>query len=316
VLCTAADATNGYLMDGYGVQARGLAGVGVALPQDALAAATNPAGTGLVGNRLDIGASLFAPDYNTDIVGNGYGADGHYGGSLKQFLIPELGFSHSVGNAFAAGLALYGNGGITTEYDTNPFGAFGGQGRAGVALEQLFIAPSLAWKPLANQSLGVALDYTYQRFSAEGLNVFASSSINGADLTNRGTDTSTGVGFKLGWTGQLVAGLTAGVSYSSKVSTTRFRDYSGLFAQGGSFDVPETDAIGLSYLVTQGLALAVDGQRIRYSAVPAVGNPLANLFSGNPLGSANGPGFGWQDVTVVKFGARYDISPAWTLRVG
>ena len=110
--------------------------------------------------------------------------------------------------------------------------------------------------------------------------------------------------------------MWAGLSYSSRISTSRFKDYSGLFAQGGSFHVPESDAIGLSYVVTPGLTLAVDGQRIRYSAVPAVGNPLANLFAGNPLGSANGPGFGWQDVTVVKFGAQYVASATWTVRVG
>ncbi len=145
-------------MDGYGVKSLGLAGVSVALPQDAPAAATNPAGTGFIGDRLDLGLSLFAPDYDTDIVGNAYGADGHYGGSLKKFLIPEIGYSHSLGDAFAAGISLYGNGGITTEYDDHPFGAFGAQGRGGVALQQLFIAPSLAWKPAPSQSLGVALD--------------------------------------------------------------------------------------------------------------------------------------------------------------
>jgi long-chain fatty acid transport protein len=315
-LSTEGHATNGYLMDGYGVKSLGLAGISVALPQDALAAAINPAGTGLIGDRLDIGLSLFAPDYDTDIVGNGYGADGHYGGSRKKFLIPEIGFSHRLGDALAAGVSLYGNGGITTEYDTNPFAAFGGQGRAGVALQQLFIAPSLAWKPTAGQSLGVALDFTYQTFSAEGLQAFAPSSIAASDLTNRGTESSTGVGLKLGWTGQVLPGLTAGLSYSSKVSTSSFKDYSGLFAQGGSFDVPETDAIGLSYIVTPGLTLAADGQRIRYGAVPAVGNPLSNLFAGNPLGSSNGPGFGWQDITVVKFGVQYAASEAWTLRVG
>jgi long-chain fatty acid transport protein len=54
-------ATNGYLAHGYGVKAQGLAGAGIALPQDALAAATNPAGTAFVGERADIGATWFRP---------------------------------------------------------------------------------------------------------------------------------------------------------------------------------------------------------------------------------------------------------------
>jgi long-chain fatty acid transport protein len=37
---------------------------------------------------------------------------------------------------------------------------------------------------------------------------------------------------------------------------------------------------------------------------------------GNPLGSANGAGFGWKDVTVVKLGVSYDYTPDVTLRAG
>ncbi|WP_197409246.1 MULTISPECIES: hypothetical protein [Microbulbifer] len=40
-----AEATNGYFVEGVGPKAQAMAGVGVALPQDALAAANNPAGT-------------------------------------------------------------------------------------------------------------------------------------------------------------------------------------------------------------------------------------------------------------------------------
>ncbi len=48
-------ATNGYFQHGYGLKAKGMAGVGIALPQDALAAATNPAGMVAVGSRIDFG---------------------------------------------------------------------------------------------------------------------------------------------------------------------------------------------------------------------------------------------------------------------
>jgi long-chain fatty acid transport protein len=315
-LSLTAHATNGYLMDGYGVKSLGVGGVGVALAQDALAAATNPAGTAFVGDRFDVGVTLFAPSYGADIIGNGYGADGHYGGSTKKFLIPELGYSHSFSDALAAGVALYGNGGMTTEYRQNPFGAFGGQGRAGVNLSQLFITPSLAWSPIATQAFGLALNVAYQRFSAEGLNVFATSSIAPADLTDRGTDTSTGVGAKLGWSGQIIGGLSGGVSWSSKINASKFKDYSGLFADSGSFDIPETFGVGLSCKATPGLTLAADGQRIQYGAVRAIANPLSNLFAGNPLGSANGPGFGWRNITVLKLGAVYDLNKALTVRAG
>ena len=51
-----AHAKDGYFSHGLGIKSEGIAGVGIAFPQDSLAAATNPAGTALVGNRVDLGA--------------------------------------------------------------------------------------------------------------------------------------------------------------------------------------------------------------------------------------------------------------------
>lgn len=51
-------ATDGYFSDGYGMKSIGMAGVGIALPQDAIAAANNPAGMVMVGDRIDMGISL------------------------------------------------------------------------------------------------------------------------------------------------------------------------------------------------------------------------------------------------------------------
>ena len=50
-------ATDGYFSHGYGIKAQGIGGVGMALPQDGLAAATNPAGTAFLKDRVDIGLS-------------------------------------------------------------------------------------------------------------------------------------------------------------------------------------------------------------------------------------------------------------------
>ena len=44
-------ATNGTMPHGYGIKAQGMGGASIALPQDALAAANNPAGMAFVGNR-------------------------------------------------------------------------------------------------------------------------------------------------------------------------------------------------------------------------------------------------------------------------
>ena len=47
-----AHATNGYLSHGYGIKAKGAAGVGAALPQGTLTIATNPAGLIEAGARI------------------------------------------------------------------------------------------------------------------------------------------------------------------------------------------------------------------------------------------------------------------------
>ncbi len=309
-------ATNGYLSHAYGVKAQGLAGTGIALPQDGLAAATNPAGTAFIGNRVDVGVTWFRPDRNSEIVGNGAGLNGSYDGNDKQnFFIPEFGYVQQINPQFAAGVAVYGNGGMNTDYGKNPFAAFGASGSAGVNLEQLFISPSIAWKITADHALGLAVNFAYQRFKAEGIQPFAVASQSPGNFTNQGTDSLTGWGFRLGYTGKLTPELTVGATYASKTWTGGFDKYKGLFAEAGGFDIPANYGIGVAWKVIPALTLAADVQRIQYSDIKSVGNPLGNVFAGNPFGSSNGPGFGWDDVTVAKIGVSYDINE-WTLRAG
>ncbi|MDE2353380.1 MAG: long-chain fatty acid transporter, partial [Betaproteobacteria bacterium] len=66
-----AQATNGYFAIGYGQKSVGMGGVGIALPQDALAAASNPAGMVWVGDRTDLGLEWFRPTRSSSITGNG-----------------------------------------------------------------------------------------------------------------------------------------------------------------------------------------------------------------------------------------------------
>lgn len=315
---TPAFATNGYFSHGYGVKAQGIGGAGIALPQDGLAAATNPAGTAFVQDRLDLGLTWFAPKRSAQINGNAFGADTVYDGNGKRnFFIPELGYIKRLNENTTAGVAVYGNGGMNTQYASNPYGRFGSTGRAGVNLEQLFVTPSIAFKIDEQNALGIALNLAYQQFSAEGLNAFAGASANAANLTNRGTDSSIGWGIRLGWTGQVTPELTLGVTWASKVKTGKFNNYSGLFANSGSFDIPENYGVGLAWKFTPQWTFATDIERIKYGSINSVANPLSNLtVQGTPLGSPNGAGFGWRDITVYKLGASYDYSPELTLRAG
>jgi long-chain fatty acid transport protein len=313
----AAQATVGYFQHGYGVKAQSMGGVGIALPQDALAAATNPAGIAWVGNRIDVGADWFTPDRGATIAGNGAGANGTYDGNdTASFLIPEFGYNRAIGPDLTFGVAVYGNGGMNTSYAVNPFTAFGGSGPAGVDLTQLFVAPTLAWKG-GNHSFGVSLNLAYQRFKAEGIQGFAGFSASPGNVSNNGYDSSTGYGVRIGWTGQVSPAVTLGATYQTKTKMGKFDKYSGLFADQGAFDIPENYGAGVAFKVSPALTVAADVLRINYGDIPAVGNPVDCFFMGAcQLGASNGPGFGWQNTTVYKIGFAYELKPDMTLRGG
>lgn len=311
-----ASATNGYFSHGYGAKALGIAGVGIALPQDGLAAASNPAGTAAVGNRYDVGLTIFSPRRDADIVGNAFGADASYSGNdTETFLIPDFGYARQINPNLTVGLAVYGNGGMNTDYGTNPYTRYGATSAAGINLEQLFISPSVAYKVNESHTLGVALNLAYQRFEAKGIGLFAGFSSSPANVSDQGVDSSTGVGVRLGWLGKVTHQLTLGATWASKISG-KFDNYKGLFADGGGFDVPENYGVGLAFEATPAWTLAADVQTIRYSQVGSVGNSVASLFAGTPLGATNGPGFGWKDVTVLKLGVSHLLRSDLILRGG
>jgi len=312
-------ATNGYFSHGYGIKAKGMAGVGIALPQDGLAAATNPAGITEVGDRLDLGADYFMPRRGAEMSATGAGMDGSYNGDgQKNFLVPELGYNKKMGWDMAVGLAIYGNGGMNTHYNTSPFsGGFGGQNPGGVNLEQLFVAPTFAMKVNKDHSLGLSVIYAYQRFGATGLQGFAGSSSDAASLTNNGYAHSHGWGLRLGWNGKVSENVTLGATYATKMKMSKFTQYKGLFAEQGGFDIPENYGFGIAVKATPQLTIAGDIQQINYGKVKAIANPLSNLsVLGNLLGSDNGPGFGWRNMTVYKLGLSYEYSKALTFRAG
>jgi long-chain fatty acid transport protein len=311
-----ANATDGYFAHGYGVKSQGMGGVGIALPQDALAAAANPAGMGLIGDRVDFGVTWFRPQRESTVVGNAFpGIDATYkANDTENFFIPEFGYNRQISPNATFGVSVYGNGGMNTDYK-NGIPLFGSTGRAGVDLIQLFVAPTVTWKFTPSQTIGASLNLAYQRFEVKGLQGFAGASTSPTNLTNNGHDNSYGVGLHLGWIGQISDAVSLGATYQSRTYMSKFDKYKGLFAEQGDFDIPSTYGVGFAVKATPQFTIAADVQRINYGKVASVGNlSLPNL--GNGLGSDNGAGFGWKDVTATKLGASYAYSDALTLRAG
>ena len=297
-------ATNGYLSHGYGVKAQGMAGVGIALSQDALAAATNPAGMALVGDRIDFGAVWFRPTRGAVVGGNDLSGNG-----ARDFVIPEFGYNRVLNERSSLGVSVYGNGGMNTEYAASPFGS----GKGGVDLAQLFVAPTYAIKLTDKHAVGISLNLAYQRFKADGLQGFAAMSSQPSKLTNNGYDSSTGWGVRVGWTGRLTPDLAVGATWQSMTKMGKFDKYAGLFAEQGGFDIPENYGVGLSYRLNDNTILAADVQTILYSGIASVNN---SMVSSSPLGSDDGPGFGWRDMTVLKLAAMHQYGSGLVVRAG
>lgn len=310
-------ATDGYFANGYGVQAKGMAGADLAYPKDSLAIATNPAAAFALGDRIDADIDYFQPSRSASILGNGAGPDRTYSGNGGgPSPIPEFGLTRRVGDRWALGLAVYGNGGMATDYKSNPFARFGASGPAGVSLVQVFISPTVAYEIAPGQSIGVSLDVGGQQFKAHGIQPFAYYSADPTHFTNNGYATSWGYGAKVGYLGQVTQRVSVGAFYQSRTYSGKFNKYAGLFAGGGAFDIPSSYGVGVAFKASDKLDLVADVRRIDYSEIPAIGTPLNPLFSGHAFGSSGGPGFGWRDVTAVKLGANYQINPAWQVRAG
>ena len=320
-------ATNGYFAHGYGIKAKGMGGVATALAEDSLGGANNPASMVFVGSRLDIGADVFMPKRDAARSGAGFPTlNGKVDSGKNAFLIPEFGYNTMMSSNLSLGISVYGNGGMNTTYPQGNFNCGGpaanmlcGSGGLGVDLVQLMIAPTVAYKLSAQHAVGVSVLFGYQRFKATGLQAFDNAPgfppFTGApgSVTNKGSDSSTGFGLRLGYQGRLSDMITIGAAYAPKMNMSAFDKYKGLFAGGGDFDIPSHYTLGVAFTPAPAVTVAIEIGRINYSDVPAVSNPSSARA---PLGAANGPGFGWQDIDVVKLGAAWRMSDALTLRAG
>ena len=320
-------ATNGYFPHGYGIRAKGMGGASVAMTEDSMGGANNPATMVWVGSRLDAGLELFSPRRDAERSGAGFATlNGSVDSDSNYFFVPELGYNRMLGSDLSVGVTVYGNGGMNTDYPQGDFNCGGGpanmlcgSGNLGVDLMQLIVAPTVSYKINERHSVGASLLLGYQQFEANGLQAFDNAPgfppFTGApgSVTNNGYSRSHGFGIRLGYLGRLTDNLSIGAAYAPKMNMSRFKEYAGLFADNGDFDIPAHYAIGLAFKPTPEVTVALDYQRIKYSGVGSVGNPSSVPL---PLGSAGGPGFGWRDIDVLKLGVQWRVNSAWTVRAG
>ncbi len=348
-----ASATNGYFSHGYGMKAKGMAGAATAMAEDAFGGANNPASMVFAGDRLDVGVDWFRPIRSAERTGSATGIDFTSNSGSNDFVVPEFGFNMMMGDKMSFGVTVYGNGGMNTDYpggeivnpvptgaNTGPMcnnfqnmgglvnanssnNALCGNGKLGVDLLQLVIAPTFAYKLTEQHSVGISPLIGYQRFKADGLQGFTAYTSNsavthGAFLTNAGYDNALGYGVRLGYMGKLNGMVTVGAAYSSKIMMSSFSKYKDLFAEQGDFDMPENWNVGIAIKPIPSTTVALDYQRINYSGVKAIANPSTNggATIAGTLGGNDGRGFGWGDVEVLKLGIEHAYNEKLTLRAG
>jgi len=345
----AAQATDGYFANGYGMKSNGMGGAAIAVAMEPFGGAVNPGAMSFLDNQWQFGVAWFSPHRSSERTGSGLGnIDASVDSGSTNFFIPEFGVNWKYSPELAFGVTVYGNGGMNTDYPggqisnasactsfwqnhpVGPYNLLCGQGKLGVDLTQLMIAPYVSWQFVKGHSVGVTPVIAYQRFKAEGLQLFDNPVFSTApgSVTNNGYDDAWGVGVRVGYMGKLTEQFAIGANYASKISMGNFDKYKGLFAQQGGFDIPSSYGFGVAFTPTKEWLFALDYTRISYDDTPSINNPLGYMFAclppsfggqgqrDNCLGGNSGAGFGWQPVDVWKVGAQWAMNEQWTFRLG
>jgi len=289
-MATPVAATEGMFALGFSTNQRAMGGTGVAHAHEAMGVATNPANAAGVGRQFQLGIDLFSP--NREFTGAG----GTVESGSNLFPVPNVAYNLPLANGNVFNISMYGNGGMNTDY---PVALFGAGSPTGIDLSQMFISATYAGTS-GNLSWGISPTLVVQTFKAEGL-PFGS-----------GRDWSSGGGLRAGLTYQVSPVLTLGLAGQTKMYMSKFDKYAGLFENAGDFDIPASITAGVAWKARPNLTLLMDVQRIFYSGVPAISNPLGPP----PFGGVGGPGFGWDNINVLKLGMEWEANDRMTWRAG
>jgi len=316
-------ATNGYFPHGIGTSNKAMAGAGMALPEQAISIVNNPAVAAFLGDRMDVGISVFMPNrkYVTFFGGNnGHNnafSIGPAGVTIDSdndlFVIPEIARTRQLQNNSAFAWAFYMRGGMSTSY-TGAYAAFdpdgdGPQGvvtlpgtygddTAGLELSQAYVDITWAKKLGEKTSFGISAVLAAQSLKARGIGGFAKytetfAASNGAEmpgkLSGNGRDVNYGAGLKVGLHRLLGKHFSFGIMYQSEINISSSGDYADLLAGGGDMDIPAWFRMGLTWRPLDQFSFSVDMQHIQYSGIDALGNSFTNIYDcpGTGLGGTD-----------------------------
>ncbi len=307
-LSAPAMATNGDNMISIGPISRSMGGVGIAAPQDAISAVfSNPAamcfGPYCPGSGFDFAGTLFMPKVKASISGQAFGPMPAFNLSAdsdkKVYAIPAIGLSVPITSAFPLwrfGIAAYGVSGLGVDYrntnidqprffDFGPMGQFPLASGTDTQLQIMKFAPSIAFQPNENFSVGVAMHIDY-----DNLDLGSGSSFNYA------------LGAQLGAIYKLTDMISVGATYITpqEVKFKNVADFDGDgVADNLKLESPQQVGIGV--------------------AVEPVKDCLLIEANGRWINWADATGykdFDWKDQWVLALGAQFKPMKQLALRVG
>ena len=317
------------------VKSLGMAATAVAYPQDSFAVAYNPAGMIAVGNRADIEGGWVHDQGHARVFGNlapippyEPQANGHFNLMRRH--------DYGVGNAgfntdwctnicdcwdlhWTFGVALFNR--DFQKATLNKIQPLFGTSKAGIEYVHEELATSVSFGICDGHALGISLDWHIARVKVNGVQNFNNPDFTShpGHVSNKGYNYSHGVGFTVGYYGQLADWLSIGATYRPKTYMDRYKKYDGFFAEHGKIDIPEKISGGIAVDPWPCLTICFDVEHLRWHGIKALSNKLImdeEFFIANPLGSDNGTGFGFHNQTFYRIGAEYRLSDALTVRAG
>jgi long-chain fatty acid transport protein len=345
---TAAMATNGMILEGYGPIATGMGGASQAVENGTAAMAQNPATLSLMqdGSRLDVAVGQLGPKITATPSGFP-GADS----SGSAYMMPALGYTRKA-NGWTYGIGVYAVGGMGTEYGANSSMAAGSGKpvRSEVGVGSLIFPVS--YQVDSNLNIGGSVDFVWASMdlmmAASGAQlggmVTGSSGNLGAALPALGGASWARVDFsdgdkytgaakangyraKLGATYKVNSAVMVGGSYQSKTSLNDMKTAAGSasmsasngFADTGTLTVlnfqwPSITAIGASWQTSPAVMLAADVKSIGWADV------MKNFTMRYEAGMGGSVTFAmpqnWKDQTVYSLGGAWKATNELTLRAG
>ncbi len=294
-------ATEGINLIGIGPIQQGTAGAGVASAKDPTWLILNPAGLTDVPRSFDASLQIFAPVRSVNSTMSG-GAGKQEDDSM--FVIPEISTSFGCchGENGSVGLGIYGTSGMGVDYDRGRIGKFNPGPPPGLVpddnndqMTQLSIAKMTATYAYkfgdSGLSIGAGPIFVISRFRTDMRYGFGPD-----DYGSQDWDTSYGGGVIVG-INQHLGPVTIGGSYMSKQWMSKFDEYEAMMPD--SLDLPQQVTVGVAYNILDNLELVLDYRWIGWGQEKTFGDQ-----------------YGWDDQHIVKAGATWGVTEAFTLRTG